>query len=74
MPQQNQPNQPGKQKPRSGQQQAGQQQRNPQQSDQQRHKQAGPSRTERQEQMDRPGTEEENLERDDEEDIERGRD
>lgn len=73
MPQQNQPNQPGNQNPRSP-QQGGQQQRSPQQSDQQRHKQGGQGRRERQEPMDRPGTEEQNLERDDEEDIERGRD
>jgi hypothetical protein len=74
MPQQNQPKQPGKQSPGAGQQQGGQQQRNPQQSDQQRHKQAAPGRTERQGQMDRPETEEQNLERDDEDDVERGRD
>lgn len=68
MPQQNQP----KQNPQSGQQQGGQQQRNPQQSDQQRHKQGG-GRTERQGEMDRPGTEQD-VEREDEEDVERGRD
>lgn len=66
MPQQNQPNQPGNQR---------QQQRNPQQSEQQRHKQAGQGRREREEPMrEAPTMEEQSLERDDEDEFERGRD